>query len=138
MVVAAEISEEPWASLALKRGLAIELDHKTCQANQLQRIVAQIDRRDSRFQLHFSFKFHTRRVHDAADQRTLHLQMGAEQDIVESSPFEGRSSGCLHMHIAEIEVALPEHQGDESFNLGFLGFLAIPNAEPFRLYLARG
>jgi hypothetical protein len=44
MVTAAEIGEAPRISLAMKRGCAVKLDDKTCQAHQGHGVVARIDR----------------------------------------------------------------------------------------------
>ena len=97
VVAAAEIGEVPWVPLTMQRGLAVELDDKTCQARQGQGVVARIDRGHIRLQFRLSFKRHFRRVHNAADQRTVHLQMGANQDVVEGSILEGGASDRPHM-----------------------------------------
>ena len=61
MVAAIEIGQAPWISLTMKRGLAVALDDKTCQARQGQGVVARIDRGHVRLQFRLSFKLHFRR-----------------------------------------------------------------------------
>ena len=118
MGAATKIVESPWIPLTMKRGCAVELDDKICQAHQGYGVVARIDRRHIRLQFRLSFKLHFRRVHNADDQRTVHLQTGTSQDVVEGSTFEGPAGTRLHMYGAEEEVAWTERLGHESFKLG--------------------
>ena len=115
--------------------LTVELDDKTCQSCQGQGVVARIDRGHIRQQFRLSCKPHTRRVHNAADQRTVDFQMCTNQDVVERSTYEGRAGDCLYMQVAEEEVALTEHLGYKSLNLDVL---AVFDTEIFRFHLHRG
>ena len=120
MVADSEVGERPWVPLAMKHRPAIELDDKTCQARQRYGAVVRIDRGHIRLKFRLSFKLHLRRVHHAANQRTIYLQMGIDQDVVEDSTFDDRASARPHMHIAQIEVAWSDNLGDKPLDLSVL------------------